>query len=103
MANPSGLLTGRALKRPGCGGWGGGDSFLHWAGQPSARDGKTRDDHQAFAQSRDWEPLWRKNITNHCQFVAAFVISEDELVGRICRRGAKDGTSSVHVKRIQPA
>lgn len=41
-----------------------GDSFLHWAGPPFDRDGKTQATYSewAFAQSRDWEPLWRENI-----------------------------------------
>lgn len=57
MANPSGPLTGWAFKQPG-------DSFLHWAGPLSDMDGKTQATYNdwAFAQSRDWEPLWRENI-----------------------------------------
>lgn len=41
-----------------------GDSFLHWAGPLADRDGKTQATYsdQAFAQSRDWKPLWGENI-----------------------------------------
>ena len=50
MVNPSGPLTGWAFKQPG-------DSFLHWAGSLSDRDGKTRATYRAFGHSRYWEPL----------------------------------------------
>lgn len=93
MANPSGPLTGQASKRPG-------DSFLHGLGSRLTGMGKPG---LITEPSPRAEPLWRKNITSHCQLVAAFVISEDELVGWLCHPGANDETNPVHVKRIQPA
>lgn len=100
MANPSGPLTGWAFKQPG-------DSFLHWAGPLSDRDGKTRATYRdwAFAQSSDWETIVEGKYYLHCQAVAVFVMSEDELGEEMPPEGDWNPAQTVwtlfsHVKRF---
>lgn len=100
MANPSGPLTGWAFKQPG-------DSFLHWAGPLSDRDGKTRATYSdwAFAQSWDWETIVEGKYYLHCQAVAVFVMSEDELGEEMPPEGDWNPAQTVwtlfsHAKRV---